>query len=210
MDLSDLRRDFGKDAGHKINWPDQPFPLFHSWLKKVISTGNSEANAMVLSTCGNNGIPSSRVVLLKEYSETGGFVFYTNFDSRKGIALRENPYASLHFFWRETEQQVSIEGKVEKVSREKSDAYFNSRPIESRISAVVSPQSKVIENTNELNKHWELLRTSGIEINRPANWGGYRLLPERIEFWQGRQHRLHERMVYYKVSGNWLKKRLAP
>ncbi len=210
MDLSDLRRDFGKNRKQAIGWPAQPFILFADWIQEAVRLKITEPNAMTLSTCGADRAPSARIVLLKEFSEDEGFVFYTHYGSRKGLALSENPLASLHFFWRETERQVSIEGTVYKVSPEKSDTYFSSRPRESRVSASLSPQSKTLSDPEILYKQWEILYNSRKEIRRPADWGGYRLVPERMEFWQGGEHRLHHRMVYQKRAGTWHKSRLAP
>ncbi len=210
MNLSGLRRDFGKNARPSGPWPDNPFTLFASWLQQAIDRGITEANAMVLATSGAKNFPSARVVLLKEFSEKEGFVFYTHYQSRKGIALSENPQAALHFFWRELEKQVSLEGLAEKLPAEKSDAYFNSRPRESRVSAIVSPQSRELGNPETLKKQWQNLYLSGHPLKRPENWGGYRFLPLRFEFWEGGEHRLHNRMVYTKQDTGWAKTRLAP
>ncbi len=139
-----------------------------------------------------------------------GFVFYTNYISRKGKELTKNPYASLHFFWREKEQQIMIEGVVKKTTSEKSTAYFNSRPMDSRVSAIVSPQSKIIGSLEDLQKRREELLANPNKIKRPSFWGGYRLIPGRFEFWQGGRHRLHYRMAYYSENGKWIKKKLAP
>ncbi len=139
-----------------------------------------------------------------------GFVFYTNYISRKGKELTKNPYASLHFFWREKEQQIMIEGVVKKTTSEKSTAYFNSRPMDSRVSAIVSPQSKIIGSLEDLQKRREELLANPNKIKWPSFWGGYRLIPRRFEFWQGGRHRLHYRMTYYSENGKWIKKKLAP
>ncbi len=210
MDLSDLRRDFGKQANPPVHWPGKPFSVFDTWLQHAIDQGIPEANAMVLATCGSGNTPSTRIVLLKEFSESGGFVFYTNYNSRKGKALAVNPRASLHVFWRELERQISIEGPVEKVPAIQSDAYFRSRPRESQISAALSPQSRELTDPESLKKQWQQYHNSTRAIQRPSNWGGYRLLAERIEFWQGGEHRLHHRMVYTKTGQGWTRKRLAP
>ena len=210
MDLSDLRRDFGRNPEQQTSWPDNPFLLFKIWIGEGIGAAISEANAMVLSTSGDDGRPSSRIVLLKEYNETVGFIFYTNYTSRKGKELAENPYASLHFFWREMERQIMIEGIVEKTTSERSTAYFNSRPIDSRVSAIVSPQSKVIDSLDKVQKWREELLANPDKIRRPSCWGGYHLVPDRFEFWQGGQYRLHHRMAYYSEDRGWTKKKLAP
>jgi pyridoxamine 5'-phosphate oxidase len=211
MNLSDLRRDFGKDRPKEIFWPETPYMLFSEWMQEAISASIIEANAMVLSTCSNHGSPSSRVVLLKEFSVEEGFVFYTHYKSRKGMALEENPHASLHFFWREMERQVSMEGVVRKTSARKSDAYFFSRPLESQLSALLSPQSQPIESLEEIKAQWHHLKKHPPKaVIRPKNWGGYRLLPARIEFWQGGIHRLHQRMVYTAETSGWTRSQLAP
>ena len=210
MNLSDLRRDFGKEKEQAVRWPDEPLLLFAEWLQEAIDREIPEANAMTLSTCGADKAPSARIVLLKEFSENEGFLFYTHYHSRKGKALKENPRASLHFFWRETEKQVSIEGRVSRVSPEKSDAYFYSRPRESQISAFLSPQSKPLVDPEMLYRQWQTWERSQQKIKRPANWGGYRLIPERMEFWQGGRYRLHHRMVYQKTAEGWHTSRLAP
>ncbi len=165
---------------------------------------------MVLATAGADNFPSARVVLLKEFSEKEGFVFYTHYQSRKGVALSENPKAALHFFWRELEKQVSLEGLVEKVPEEKSETYFNSRPRESRVSAIVSSQSRELKNPTSLKQQWQSLYRSGRPLKRPKMWGGYRFSPLRFEFWQGGEHRLHNRMAYTKQHTSWVKTRLAP
>ena len=210
MDLSDLRRDFGNNSKQMASWPDNPFLLFQKWLEEAIHAGIPEANAMVLATSGADGKPSSRVVLLKEYSEAEGFIFYTNYASRKAKDLTINPYASLHFFWREKEQQIMIEGRVEKTSPEKSSDYFDSRPINSKISAIISPQSKVINSLAELKKQREELLARPNSIKRPPYWGGYKLVANKFEFWQGGQYRLHRRVIYYYETGNWKSTKLAP
>ncbi len=210
MDLSDLRRDFGKEALSGFIWPDEPFTLVAQWLSQAIAAEIPEPNAATLSTCGKSKMPQSRMVLVKEFSQTDGFVFYTHYNSRKGKSLAENPKASLLFYWRLLEKQISIEGTVEKVSPETSDRYFYSRPRESRISAVISAQSEILEDFSALKNQWEALKNSNRKIQRPDHWGGYRLLPDQIAFWLGAPHRLHERMVYQKKGEHWTKYRLAP
>ncbi len=210
MDLSDLRREFGQKAFPGFRWPDAPFPLISDWLNDAITAGIQEPNAVTLSTCGNDKVVSSRTVLIKEFSEKEGFIFYTHYHSRKGRALEENPHASLLFYWRALEKQISIEGTVQKVAAEKSDQYFYSRPLESRISAVVSAQSEILDDFPTLIKRWEALKNSREEIRRPENWGGYRLVANSISFWQGGPHRLHERMVYQNMGTHWSKHRLFP
>ena len=211
MELQDLRTEYGKGSLQEEKTPENPFELFGDWLTHAMYTGCTEANAMVLSTVSETGCPSSRVLLLKTLDEKG-FVFYTNYDSLKGRQLKLNPQGALLFFWADIERQVRIEGVVEKVEDELSDAYFFSRPLRSRVSAVVSPQSTVIPSRTELEKmhnDFQLAHPEG-RFNRPANWGGYRLVPRVFEFWQGRSNRLHDRIQYSREAFVWKKCRLAP
>lgn len=184
---------------------------FTIWWNEAVNSNIHEVNAMTLATATKEGIPSARTVLLKDYDECG-FVFFTNYNSSKGNELELNPYAALVFFWKELERQVRIQGSVEKTSSEESDAYFSSRPIGSRIGAWASPQSMVIENRKILEEKFELYTTEfNGEIPRPPHWGGYRVMPAVIEFWQGRSSRLHDRIRYTKQStGAWKIERLAP
>jgi pyridoxamine 5'-phosphate oxidase len=188
-----------------------PFRQFESWFLQAERAEIMEHNAMFLATAGKSGRPSGRVVLLKGFDERG-FVFFTNYESRKGEELAENPFAALTFHWKELERQVRIEGKVSKVSAAESDAYFLSRPAESRISALSSPQSKVIPGRSFLEERWNEFDslTSFSKRQRPAFWGGFRLKPDVIEFWQGRPHRLHDRIRYTKTRKAWITERLAP
>jgi pyridoxamine 5'-phosphate oxidase len=171
----------------------------------------NEPNAMGLSTVGADGRPTSRIVLVKQFDERG-FTWYTNYDSQKGKQLDDKPFAALLFFWRELERQVRIEGRVERTSAEESDRYFNSRPLKSRLSAIASQQSAPIANRASLEHNYEeVARTYGEAPQRPANWGGFRLVPERIEFWQGRRSRFHDRIVYTRQEdGSWTRQRLQP
>lgn len=165
---------------------------------------------MVLSTVGDEGKPSSRVVLLKGLDASEGFSFYTDYQSKKGRQLEMNPYASLLFFWNSLERQIRIEGKVVKQTREQSIAYFNERPLESQISAMVSNQSQPIKSLDELEKQRQEILKSPESIKCPERWGGYTLFPEKIEFWQGGRHRMHQRMEYVLMDGNWQRRRLSP
>ncbi len=185
--------------------------MFNLWFEEAMASGIPEANAMTLATCTLDAKPSARVVLLKN-ATSFGFVFYTNYESRKGEELSQNPNACLVFFWRELERQVRIEGSVKKISREESEQYFYSRPFQSQVSAVISPQSKIINGKKDL----ELLhqKTSeiyeGEKIPFPDFWGGYIVIPSSIEFWQGRENRFHDRLLYKKNDIGWTRVRLAP
>jgi len=189
-----------------------PLTLFRSWLDEAIAAGIHLPEAMTLATATRAGKPSARLVLLKQVDERG-FVFYTNYNSRKAAELDANPQASLVFYWPQFERQVRVEGAVEKTLAAESDAYFKTRPRESQLGALASPQSQVIpsreylqQQANELEQDYE-----GRDVNRPSYWGGYRLRAERIEFWKGRPNRLHDRIVYEREPDNsWTIKRLAP
>jgi pyridoxamine 5'-phosphate oxidase len=210
MDYSDLRRDFGKFGLDETRLPLNPIDFLKQWLDEAQLAKIPEFNAMVLSTVGRGMKPSSRIVLLKEITENGGIVFYTNYHSRKGEELLSNPNASINIFWHTLEKQIRIEGKVRKVSREKSEAYFRSRPLESQLNAIVSPQSEVIKDLSKLKAEAEKLFVGGKKISLPPYWGGYELMPETIEFWQGGKNRLHDRIRYQLSASGWSKDRLAP
>lgn len=191
---------------------DNPLKQFETWWLQAIENKIDEPNAMTLSTCTSLGRPSARIVLLKGLAESG-FIFFTNYNSRKGKEIEENPFVSLLFFWKEMERQVRIEGTIKKISAEESDEYFCSRPIESRIGAWCSPQSSVIKNREYLQENAEKYNAQfGNEnIPRPGFWGGYIVEPYRIEFWQGRPGRLHDRLQYSLNENNiWNIERLAP
>lgn len=192
---------------------DDPIPQFERWLEEALRAEVPEPNAMTLSTATANGIPSARIVLLKGLDK-GGFLFYTNYQSQKGRELSENPYAALTFLWHELQRQVRVEGRVERLSPEASTEYFQSRPKSSQIGAWVSPQSQPIESREVLEKReqelWEKYEDAE-QLPRPDHWGGFRVLPQRIEFWQGRPSRLHDRIFFERdTSGEWRKSRLAP
>lgn len=210
MDYSDLRRDFGKFGLDETRLPANPTGFLKLWIDEAKEAKIPEFNAVVLSTVSRDAKPSSRIVLLKEISNAGGIIFYSNYHSRKGEELLSNPNASLNIFWNILEKQIRIEGKVKKVSREKSEAYFRSRPLESQLNAIVSPQSEVIDDLSKLKTEAERLFVSGKKISWPPYWGGYELLPEMIEFWQGGKNRLHDRIRYQLVGSAWVKDRLAP
>ncbi len=188
-----------------------PFIQFTNWYEIVLNSNLNEPTAMMLSTADLNGNPSARIVLLKEIDDSG-FVFYTNYESRKGKDLKENPGAALTFFWDELHRQIRIEGRIEKISRETSQEYFSSRPRESLIGAWVSAQSTVIPNREFLeNKFDELKEKFGKEeIPLPDFWGGYKVIPKYFEFWQGREKRLHDRICYRKENNEWKIFRIAP
>ncbi len=211
MKLSDIRKEYTIKSLDFNDVSFDPFHQFRVWLDEAIDSEVPEVNAMCLSTLGLNGFPNARIVLLKEMDH--GFVFFTNYESEKGQEINANPKASLTFFWPELERQVRIMGQIEKVNESESDTYFHSRPIGSQIGAWTSPQSQTIANREELNAKLELMekRFSTEKISRPTYWGGYRLLPLRVEFWQGRPSRLHDRICYQKSeAGKWEITRLAP
>ncbi len=212
--IKHLRRDFGRDSLVEEFAGDDPLALFGRWFDAALDAKLRDANAFVLSTADADGRPSSRVLLLKDYS-SAGFVFYTNYASRKGEDLARNPLGAILFYWAEHERQVRIEGAVAKVSREESAAYFASRPRESQLGAHASHQSHEIKDRAELeNRFAGLEREYGSEgaVPLPEDWGGYILQPEAIEFWQGRSNRLHDRLLYTKRGdeASWNRARLSP
>lgn len=210
-ELADFRREYSADALSETDMPQNPMDLFIRWMEKTIESGICEPNAMVIATATPDGKPSARVVLLKEANENG-FVFYTNYLSRKGRELMTNPFASVVFDWHQIERQIRIEGRVERLSPEDSDSYFNSRPEASKLGAWTSPQSKIIKNRDELNELQTEVekRFSENPIPRPDFWGGFLIRPTTMEFWQGRPSRLHDRLVYHKTEEGWTLHRLAP
>lgn len=208
--LADLRKDYKLAALGKRDLAADPFTQFNHWMNDAIKAELPEPTAMNLATVGTNGRPSARIVLLKGVDEKG-FVFFTNYDSRKGRELAESQWAALTFHWVELERQVRIEGRVEKVDAAVSDAYFASRPIKSRIGAIASAQSDKIESREALEKAFSDAEAKyGDNPPRPANWGGYVIVPEMVEFWQGRRSRLHDRLVYQRQFGGWHIERLSP
>lgn len=188
-----------------------PIRQFQQWWNEAIKSNIEEPNAMTLATCNKNGKPSARIVLLKGLSNNG-FGFFTNYESRKGKEIKENPHAGLVFFWKELERQVRIEGSVKKITEEESDEYFVLRPEQSRIGAWSSPQSSVIKNRDVLEEmflKYTQQFSDGV-IVRPPHWGGYVVTPNLIEFWQGRPNRLHDRLQYTLTNNKWVIERLAP
>ena len=211
MNIADLRKSYEKAELSESASHANPLQQFEQWLNEAISSQVPEPNAMALATVGSNLRPSTRVVLIKGYDERG-IVWYTNYQSHKGRELAGNPFAALQFHWVELERVVRIEGVVEKVSDEESDAYFHSRPLDSRIGAWASPQSEVISSrsvlvTNAAKYGAQFM----LQPPRPPHWGGYRLKPDSWQFWQGRRSRLHDRLRYTaQPDGQWLRERLAP
>ncbi|MGB7989350.1 MAG: pyridoxamine 5'-phosphate oxidase [Candidatus Methylophosphatis roskildensis] len=211
MDTSHLREDYLKGQLVESTAPADPLTLFREWLSDAIIAGLPEPYAMTLATATADGVPSARIVLLRLADESG-FSFYSNYTSRKGAELAANPRASLLFYWAALERQVRVEGAVERMAAAESDAYFSSRPYDSRIGAWASPQSAVIEDRAMLEQRVaELAVTYPDEVPRPPHWGGYRLRADAMEFWQGRQSRLHDRLRYVRQpTGTWARCRLAP
>lgn len=208
---AELRKDYSLAALAEKNLARDPFRQFEKWFEEVAAAKVTEPNAMVLATATRDGRPSTRTVLLKGL-DGRGFVFYTNYDSRKGRELGENARASLLFPWIAFERQVTVEGTVAKLSREESDAYFHSRPRQSQLAAWASPQSTIIGSRAALDDAMKTLekKYAGVEVPLPPHWGGYRVTPEIVEFWQGRRSRLHDRLRYRREQDGWTIERLAP
>ncbi len=216
MKLADLRQDYRLQSLDITDVANDPIEQFKKWFDEAVKSEILEPNAMTLATATPDGKPSARIVLLKGI-DNQGFVFYTNYNSKKGAEMAANPYAALCFCWLELQRQIRIEGKIEKIDAAISDAYFQSRPVGSRIGAWASPQSQVIENRSIIEERESLYKkqflTEGVEnveIPRPEYWGGYVLKPTMIEFWQGRSSRLHDRICYVFENGAWKIERLAP
>jgi pyridoxamine 5'-phosphate oxidase len=210
-DLSALRREYESHSLDVKDVASDPFAQFAKWFDDTSATEIHEPNAMTLATATRDGVPSARMVLLKGV-DARGFVFFTNYTSRKGHELDHNPRAALVFYWDELHRQVRVEGAVEKVSREESDAYFAARPVGSRIGAWASPQSEVVEGREVLDARVREVteRFEGGAIPRPEFWGGYRVVPSCVEFWQGRTSRMHDRVRYCRDGDGWRIERLAP
>jgi pyridoxamine-phosphate oxidase len=211
-DLENLRVDYTAAALSENDSKADPIKQFEIWFNEAHEAEVPERNAMTLATATHNGIPSARIVLLKGFYDEG-FMFYTNYLSRKGKEITKNPVGALTFFWPSMERQVRIEGNLEKLSKEQSEKYFHTRPKNSQIGAVVSPQSQEIADRGVIEKKWQELEEEykDKEVPKPSFWGGYILKPRMIEFWQGRPSRLHDRILYKKIDNkNWKKVRLAP
>ncbi|MFT3858778.1 MAG: pyridoxamine 5'-phosphate oxidase [Aquabacterium sp.] len=210
-DLAQMRKSYEQAELDETHVLPQPVAQFHRWFDEAVKAKALEPNAMTLATADAKGRPSTRVLLLKGADEQG-LVWFTNYTSRKGQDLAANPYAAMQFFWPELERVVRIEGRVQQVAAEESDAYYRSRPVGSRIGAWASPQSQVLPSRQALEEAWKVQQARlGEHPPRPAHWGGYRLVPDHWEFWQGRPSRLHDRITYdQQPDGSWLIQRLAP
>jgi pyridoxamine 5'-phosphate oxidase len=212
ISVANLRKEYTFHGLSETEAHDNPFEQFKIWFEQALAAQLPEPNAMTIATATPDGKPSARMVLLKDYDERG-FVFYTNYESHKGRQLGENPWGALAFWWVQLERQVRIEGRVEKVSEAESDAYFHSRPIESQLGAWASHQSQAIESREVLEQRLQQLKQEyeNKEIPRPPHWGGFRVIPTEIEFWQGRPSRLHDRLLYRRGDdGSWRIQRLSP
>jgi pyridoxamine 5'-phosphate oxidase len=211
MTLADLRRDYTLAGLTEADAGDDPFVLFRRWFDQALSAKLPEPNAFTLATCTPDGKPSARTVLLK-YLDDRGFTFFTNYDSRKGGEIAANPHVAMVFLWDELERQVRVEGRAEKTTPAESDDYYRVRPLGSRLGAWASPQSAVIPDRALLERqHAELVaKYADGEPPRPPHWGGYRVIPDVVEFWQGRPSRLHDRIRFARTANGWSKARLAP
>jgi pyridoxamine 5'-phosphate oxidase len=210
--IADIRKTYSLKRLAEQEAALNPVDQFSKWWEEALAAAIEEVNAMTLATASPDGIPSARIVLLKDFTEKG-FTFFTNYNSYKGQQLAENPKACLVFFWKELERQVRITGLIEKLPAEESDAYFGTRPPGSQVSAIISPQSQVIDNRDWLDTEYtkQEQASEGKKPQRPAHWGGYIVKPVIIEFWQGRPGRLHDRLQYsLEESGSWKIERLAP
>lgn len=211
MSIAGLRKEYMQSSLSESDVDQDPIKQFGKWFDEALKAQVPEANAMSVATVSAAGRPSSRILLIKEF-DPRGFVWFTNYTSRKGRELEGNPYTALLFHWIELERQVRIEGKVEKISAEESDAYYDSRPLLSRLGAIASEQSRPVASREVLEARFEEVRQQyGDHPARPAHWGGYRLVPDSIEFWQGRSSRMHDRVLYTRQgSGAWQIQRLQP
>jgi pyridoxamine 5'-phosphate oxidase len=211
MSIMDLRKEYTQASLSESDTQADPVAQFSGWFEQARNAGIPESNAMSIATVNPNGRPSSRIVLLKEFDRRG-FTWFTNYDSRKGHELQKNHSAALLFHWIELERQVRIEGYTEQLSETENDAYFHSRPLKSQLGAIASAQSQPIANRDELEiRYAQAEKQYGNQPQRPKHWGGYRLIPDYIEFWQGRPSRLHDRIAYVlQADGSWQRERLQP
>jgi len=209
--VAGLRKDYGQATLSEHDVAADPIAQFTAWFEQALKAEVNEPNAMSVATVDASGRPTSRIVLIKQF-DARGFTWYTNYDSQKGCQLAANPFAALLFFWPELERQIRIEGRVERTADAESDTYFHSRPLKSRLAAIASAQSKPIASRAALEHNYDVVAQQvGEEPPRPANWGGFRLVPERLEFWQGRRSRFHDRIVYIRQpDGSWARERLQP
>ncbi|VEG91352.1 pyridoxamine 5'-phosphate oxidase [Legionella spiritensis] len=209
--LADIRRDYGVLSLSEEQAHPDPVAQFKMWFEEILTVEKNDPTAMVLSTVDEQGFPDSRVVLLKGV-EDGAFVFYTNYKSSKALQLRHTPFAALNFYWPEMARQIRVRGRVKKANKKQSDTYFASRPIASQLSAIASPQSTEIAGRESIEAAFNrLIAEHGQDsVLRPSHWGGYVVIPVEMEFWQGRDNRLHDRIHYFKHKGHWLRRRLAP
>jgi pyridoxamine 5'-phosphate oxidase len=210
--IADIRRDYGELSLNENGLHPNPIEQFKVWFEDVLNNEKNDPTAMVLSTVDTHGFPDSRVVLLKGFSE-GNFIFYTNYKSTKALQIENNPHAAINFYWPQMARQVRIRGSVKKVNEALSDSYFLSRPIKSQLSAIVSPQSQEVADRAYLDDALDALiqQRQQDPVIRPNYWGGYMIIPHEIEFWQGRDNRLHDRIHYCRQEdGAWLHRRLAP
>lgn len=211
MKLHSIRTEYKYAELSEINITRNPFRQFENWMNEALKARVNEPTAMSVATLGIDGFPDSRIVLLKHFDENG-FTFFTNYTSNKGNSIAKNPAVGLHFFWPELERQIRISGFAEKTSVEVSDSYFYSRPVLSQIAAIVSTQSSKIPSREFLESQFQSIKEKNnvVNIKRPENWGGFLVKPLKFEFWQGRESRLHDRILYEKENDNWLISRLAP
>lgn len=211
MSIADLRKDYSRASLSELEVAADPIEQFSVWFDEATKAQIPEPNAMSVATVGTDGRPSSRIVLIKQFDRQG-FTWFTNYDSRKGKEVDAHPYVALLFHWVELERQVRIEGKIERVGSAESDAYFLSRPLASQLGAIASQQSQPVADRAAMEQQYEATKTQfGDHPQRPAHWGGYRVIPDRIEFWQGRPSRMHDRILYVRGdSGEWERRRLQP